>query len=86
MDQDVPERHNPPPRDFSKAVPQFVRDAGGCFTDDREFLHHSAANELRFMKARRVESCDEGRDVVGGLDDIAQVEFFTPRIQAGLRG
>ena len=60
-------------------------DAGGRFTDDGELLHDGATNEFRLLKARRIQLCDEGGNVIGGLDDITQVEFLTPHRRAGPR-
>jgi len=60
-------------------------DVGGRFADYRELLSHGAADEFRCLETRIIQSCHKAGNVAGCLDDIAQVEFFTPHILAGPR-
>jgi hypothetical protein len=46
----------------------------GRLAYDGELLNYGAAQQFRFLKCLKISACDELGNVVGGLNDIREVQ------------
>jgi hypothetical protein len=85
MDQDIPKGNYPRPWCLWVRIVQRFREAGSGFSDHCQLLHDGAAEQFGLAESTEIDASQEIRNVVGRLDDVAQVKLLTPHRGFALR-
>src|ERR1035438_1552467 len=72
------------PRHLGMAGCQFFRDVRRCFADDAQLLGNRATQHLRSLKRLEFDSSYELGNVIGGLDNVVEIETLMPHTQSEL--
>src|ERR1035441_5723965 len=84
VDKNITEGYDLWPRHLGVAALEVLRDSRGRLADDGELLNYGAAQQFRFLKCLKINACDELGNVVGGLNDIGEVQALMPHTRAVL--
>src|ERR1035437_8779116 len=82
VDKNVTEGYDLWPRHLGVAGLEVFRDSRGRLAYDGELLNYGAAQQFRFLKYLKISDCDELGNVVGGLNDIREVQALMPHTRA----
>ena len=83
VNQNVPEGDDLGPGKLRMASLEPVGNSRSGLSDYRQLLNDGTAEHLRLLECVRIGATDKLSDVIGGLDDVVELQVFTPHRGAG---